>query len=189
MSTVKKSTAKNGKKKATKIIQLNAFHQFPANTEKLIDTLWSVAQAGLWPNQNFSEKEIARFKDLIADHFTGVKNHRSKFKELMERICFAKRYVSRKRGRYISKPHDWLNILYPLGLAGTEAWMLRVNEIRTDVPEYNMGIRTFAKAVLSFIERPDGRTFHKYRKELMEQRQFDLLQVFYSSIVHIQYAA
>lgn len=188
-TTQKTSAKKQSKKKSAKIIQLNAFRQpYQANTNKLVNCLWNVAQAGLWPNQTFSEKEKSILKDLIADHFYNGKNNKRNFKELLERICLAKRYVARKRGRYISKPQDWLNIHYPLGLSGTGAWLERVNEVRADVPEYNKGIQTFAKAVLAFIESPGENTFHKYRKQLIEQRQFDLLQVFYTSIINLQYS-
>jgi hypothetical protein len=190
MKTVQRtSVRKQGTKRSAKIIQLNAFHQpYTKGTNKLINCLWSVAQAGLWPNQTFSEKEKLALKELIADHFYNGKSNKRNFKELLERICLAKRYVARKRGRYISKPQDWLNIHYPLGLAGTSAWLERVNEVRSDVPEYNKGIQTFAKAVLSIIESPGENTFHKCRKQLIAQRQFDLLQVFYTTIINLQYS-
>lgn len=182
MKTTKNKSARRANNK--KVFR----HANHISTNTLINGLWNVAQAGLWPNQNFSEKEKAALKELIADHFNNNKSNKRNFKELMERICLAKRYVSRKRGRYISKPQDWLNIHYPLGLAGTSAWLERVNEVRSDVPEYNKGIQTFAKAVLCFLESPGENTFHKFRKQLIEQRQFDLLQVFYTSIINHQYA-
>ena len=186
-TTQRKSTKTKGKRKSAKIIQLNVFNQAPeTSTANLINGVWNVARAALWPNQNFSEKEKFTLKRLIADHFKGELSHKRTFKELLERICLAKRYVSRKRGRYISKPQDWLNIYYPLGLSGTDAWLERVYEIRSDVPEYNQGIHTFAKAILAYMEKPTENTFHKYRVELMEQKQFDLLQVFYATIINQQ---
>lgn len=186
---MKTSARKQSKKKSAKIIQLNAFRQpYQADTNKLVNSIWNVAQAGLWPNKTFTEKEKTILKDLIADHFCNGKNNKRNFKELLERICLAKRYVARKRGRYISKPQDWLNINYPLGLAGTGAWLERVKEVRADVPDYNKGINTFAKAVLSYIESPGENTFHKCRKQLIDQKQFDLLQVFYTSIINLQYS-
>lgn len=188
-ATQKASARMQSKKKTAKTIQLNAFRQpYQANTTELVNSVWNVAQAGLWPNKTFTEKEKTVLKDLIADHFYNGKNNKRNFKELLERICLAKRYVARKRGRYISKPQDWLNIHYPLGLAGTGAWLERVKEVRADVPDYNKGIQTFAKAVLSYIESPGENTFHKCRKQLIDQKQFDLLQVFYTSIINLQYS-
>ena len=181
------SAKKQSKKKTVKIIQLNATRQ-PDQLIKSINGIWHVSHAALWPNQQFTPKEIAQFKTLISDHFRNGKAASTNFKELAERICLAKRYVARKRGRYISKPQDWLNIHYPLGLAGTSVWLKRVNEVRSDVPEYNKGIQTFAKALLLFNESPGESTFHKCRKQLIEQKQFDLLPVFYTSIINLQYS-
>jgi hypothetical protein len=190
MKTTQRTSAKKQSSKRTgKIIQLNAFRAPETNDQnKFVNGLLNVAQAGLWPNQNLSEKEKSILKELIADHFLNGKSDKRNFKELLERICLAKRYVARKRGRYISKPQDWLNIHYPLGLAGTSAWLERVNEVRADVPDYNKGINTFAKAVLSYIERPGKNTFKKCRKQLIEQRQFDLLQVFYTTVINLQFS-
>lgn len=188
-TTQRTAAAKTNRKKSAKVIQLNAFRSpYTKDQSKLIECVWNVAQAGLWPRQNFTVKEKIALKELIADHFSAGKNDRKTFKELLERICLAKRYVARKRGRYISKPQDWLNIHYPLGLTGTGAWLERVNEIRSDVPEYNKGIKTFANAVLSFIESPGQNTFFRFKKQLTEQNQHDLLQIFYTTIINLQYA-
>lgn len=188
-TTQRTSATKQSKKKSAKVIQLNAFRS-PYNKEqgKLVNGILNVAQAGLWPNQTFSAKEKLALKELISDHFSNGKNDKKTFKELLERICLAKRYVARRRGRYISKPQDWLNIHYPLGLAGTSAWLQRVNEVRSEVPEYNKGIKTFANAVLSFMESPGEARFHKCRKQLADQKQYDLIQVFYAAIINLQYA-
>lgn len=185
MSAIRKQK-KNVK---AKVIQLNAFHQ-PKQTEaeQLINGLWNVAQSALWFNKNFSLKEKENLKQLIAAHFQNRKSDKRNFKELVERICLAKRYVARKKGRYISKPQDWLNIHYPLGLAGTAAWLKQVNEVRADVPEYNQGIMLLAKAILKFIENPSHATFYKYRRMLIEQRQFDLLQILNNTIINLQYS-
>lgn len=191
MKTTQTRTAvKPNTKKAAKVIQLNAFRA-PSNKDqnKLIEGLWNVAQAGLWPKQTFTAREKALLKELIADHFTAGKNEKKTFKEILERICLVKRYVARKRGRYISKPQDWLNIHYPLGLTGTAAWLEKVNEVRADVPEYNKGIKTFANAVLAFLESPEQKTFQRFRKQLAEQNQHDLLQVYYATIINLQFAA
>jgi hypothetical protein len=55
------------------------------------------------------------------------------------------------------------------------------------VPEYNKGITTLAKSLLAFIENPSAANFHKGRKNLIEQNQFDLLQIYNNVIIHLQY--
>lgn len=189
MSAIRKTNSKSKKSGKGKVIQLNAFaNKDQITTGQLINGLWNVAQGALWINRNFTASEKLQLKKLIAEHFFNGKTNKRTFKELVERICLAKRYVARKRGRYISKPQDWLNIHYPLGLAGTGAWLERVNEVRADVPEYNKGITTLAKGILKFIESPSEATFYRYRRLLIEQRQFDLLQIFNNTIINLQYA-
>lgn len=182
------SPAAKRKTKAAKVIQLNIFQQpQQRNVQKLIDGVWAAAVNSLWFHKTFNEKETETFKSLIAEHFYNSNDSKRNFRELIERICLAKRYVARKRGRYISKPQDYLNIHYPLGLAGTSAWLEQVKFIRKDVPEYNKGITTLAKSLLAFIESPSVANFHKGRKNLIEQNQFDLLQIYNNVIIHLQY--
>jgi hypothetical protein len=184
MTTIKKT---NTQTITAKIIQLNAVRH-PDQLIKSINAIWHIAHASLWPSTQFSQKEIAQMKGLIADHFRNGKAASTNFKELTERICLAKRYVARKRGRYISKPQDWLNINYPLGLSGTASWLVKVNEIRSSVPEYNQGIITFWRAVAAYTGKPTAATYYKFRRMLIEQKQFDLLQVFNTTIIHIQFS-
>ena len=187
--TTAKRAGKN-KKQSAKIIQLNIFQQpQQKETSKLINAVWGAVSSSLWFNKTFSEKETEQYKELIAEHFFNGKESKRNFKELIERICLAKRYVARKRGRYISKPQDYLNIHYPLGLTGTAGWLQQVNEVRKDVPEYNKGITTLAKVLLSFIENPSAVAFHRGRKQLAEQNQFDLIQVYNNTIIHFQYGS
>lgn len=187
-SSRSKSKTTPSKKQGAKIIQLNAFQQpQQRKTNELINGVWAAAQASLWFGKCFSEKEEEQFKDLIAEHFFNGLDSRKNFKELIECLSLAKRYVARKRGRYISKPQDYLNIHYPLGLAGTASWLDQVKAIRTDVPDYNRGITTLAKALLAFIENPSTAEFYKGKKQLTEQHQFDLLQVYNNTILKLQY--
>ncbi len=185
------STAKfagKNKKKAAKIIQLTLFQQpHQKQVTKLITAVWATVSSSLWFNKTFTAKETEQYKELIGEHFLNGKDTKRNFKELIERICLAKRYVARKRGRYISKPQDYLNIHYPLGLSGTAAWLQQVNVVRKDVPEYNKGITTLAKALLCFIESPDMATFQRGRRQLAEQNQFDLIQIYNNTIIHLQY--
>jgi hypothetical protein len=182
-----KATAKSAKPKEAKIIRLKFQQPHQRDLKKLINGLWGAASSSLWFNKSFSEKEVDQSKELISEHFLNGKDHKKNFKELIERLSLAKRYVARKHGRYISKPQDYLNIHYPLGLAGTASWLEQVQQVRKNVPDYNKGISTLAKALLAFIENPTAINFHKGRRQLIEQSQFDLLQVYHNTIIHLQY--
>ena len=144
-------------------------------------------QAALWNNQQFAKEEIKEFKFLISEHFTKGKSINKTFRQLVERVCLAKRYVARKKGRYISKPVDWLNINYKNGLASTKAWYKSVQEQRESVPHYNEGIALLSEAVLNFCEHRNILDILHFRKELIQQKQYDLLQIYMNSILHIDY--
>ncbi len=188
VNAAKQVGKRNRKQTQAKVIQLNAFQQpHQKETSKLINAVWGAASSSLWFNKTFSEKESEQYKELIGDHFYNGKDAKRNFKEIIERVCLAKRYVARKRGRYISKPQDYLNIHYPLGLSGTAAWLQQVNEVRKDVPDYNKGISTLAKALMAFIDNPTISVFHRGRKQLAEQNQFDLIQIYHNTIIHLEY--
>ena len=152
----------------------------------IIDNTWIFIHAALWCNNEFSGKEEAQFQSLIAEHYNTHKNPTKVFEEIIERVCLAKRYVSRKRGRYLSKPIDWLNLHYHKGLTGTEGWYQEVCLQRITVPEYNKGITLLAKAITKYLQEPTIKTIVTYRKKLIAEKQFDLLQIFNNSIINFQ---
>lgn len=184
MSAVRKTQ----KKKEAKVIQLKLIKggRTP-DLDKLVHGLWTLAYSSLWNNREFSINETEQLKDLLSEHFENNKNCKRNFKDLVERICLAKRFVSRRRGRYISKPIDWLNINYKNGLSGTASWLEEVKEQRKAVPHYNEGITTLANGILKYMESPNIMVFLRYRRMLLEQKQFDLLQIFQITIINLQY--
>ena len=151
-----------------------------------VENTWIFIHAALWCNNEFTNKEETQFQNLIAEHYNNFKNPTKVFEEIIERVCLAKRYVNRKRGRYLSKPVDWLNIHYPKGLAGTEGWYQEVCLQRLTVPDYNKGITLLAKAITKYLQEPTIATIINYRKKLIAQKQFDLLQIFNNSIINFQ---
>jgi hypothetical protein len=185
MNTVRKT-----KSKETKVIQLKVIRgESSREASRLVNASWAVVQSALWNSRHFNPSEVAQLKKLIAEHYENGKSIKVTFKDLIERICLAKRYVARKKGRYISKPVDWLNIHYHKGLAGTAAWLQEVKEQRKTVPEYNLGISTLAKGILKYTESPSMTVFYQYRRMLIEQKQQDLLQIFYNTIINLQFLA
>lgn len=152
----------------------------------IVDNTWIFIHAALWYNNEFSGKEEAQFQNLIAEHYNTHKNPTKVFEEIIERVCLAKRYVNRKRGRYLSKPIDWLNLHYHKGLSGTEGWYQEVCLQRLTVPEYNKGITLLAKAITKYLQEPTIKTIVTYRKKLIAEKQFDLLQIFNNSIINFQ---
>lgn len=155
--------------------------------ERRIEQFWLFCNACLWNNQQFEESEVTEFKKLIGEFFKNCKDADAKFKQLVQRACLAKRYVTRRSGRYISKPIDWLNINYKNGLAGTASWYKQVQEQRKSVPHYNEGISTLANAVLDFSQTRNVLAVPNFRSELLKQKQSDLAQIYMNTIMHIHY--
>lgn len=171
----------------TKVIPLYpSFSKGLNDGRKLINCVLYTAHSSLWPSTHFSDHEQNQHKRLLVEYFQNGNSTR-KAEDIIQCICLAKRYVSRRRGRYISKPQDWLNIHYPNGLSGTISWLKRVNEVRNEVPDYNKGIKVLAKALLSFSSQPTKENFEKHKLRLIANRQFDLLQVFSSVALQIQF--
>ncbi|MCA0429039.1 MAG: hypothetical protein LCH32_00890 [Bacteroidetes bacterium] len=152
----------------------------------IVENTWIFIHAALWCNNEFTNKEETQFQNLIAEHYNTVKNPTKVFEEIIERVCLAKRYVNRKRGRYLSKPIDWLNINYHKGLAGTEGWYQEVCLQRISVPEYNKGITLLAKSITKYLQEPTIKTIVAVRKKLIAQKQFDLLQMFNNAVINFQ---
>ncbi|MBA2611322.1 MAG: hypothetical protein H0U95_05070 [Bacteroidetes bacterium] len=186
MSALKKTTANSKARTSTlRVIRGGLFPQ--TKKEIATENLWFICKASFWNTQLFSNEEEKEFKVLLAEHFKGSKNIDVTFKQLVERICLTKRYLTRRKGRYISKPIDWLNINYTNGLAGTLSWYKVVEEQRKNVPHYNEGITLLAKALLKYADKRNILDMLHYRKELIRLKQHDLLQVFMNSIMHLQY--
>lgn len=152
----------------------------------VIDNTWMFIHAALWDHEEYSNKEIEKFKQLISEHYNFSDNPSSVFEELIERVCLAKRFVKRRQGRYIAKPIDWLNIHYYAGLTGTKNWYQGLCLQRITVPEYNSGLTLLAKAILKYLQEPCAKTILCYRKKLIAEKQFDLLQIFNNTIVQFQ---
>jgi hypothetical protein len=155
--------------------------------EKASDSFWQVCKAAFWNTQLFTEQQEQAFKLLIAEHFVGSKNTGKTFKQLVERVCLVKRYIARKQSRYVSKPIDWLNINYTNGLANTASWYQTVVNQRQFVPHYNEGISLFAEAIYNYTLRKSTLEMLYYRKELIELKQHDLVQLFMNAIMHLHY--
>lgn len=190
MSAIKKiqnKTESKHKPIASHLRVVKGLFKSSSTREDRIAQFWFVCHAAFWNTQQFSNAEVRGFKKLISEHFKHGKNPDTTFKELTERVCLAKRYVTRQKGRYISKPADWLNIHYKNGLAGTASWFRKVEKQRKTVPHYNEGIALLAKAVYRFCKTRNIQEAINYRKELIRTKQYDLLQLYMNCILHIQY--
>jgi hypothetical protein len=150
-------------RKEAKVIRLNAKSKAPlSEKERFIRASWIAAHSIFWNGQIFNKTEKDEFKQLIAQHFDERSTCRENF--------------------------NWLNIHYPSGLVGTEQWLLDVKQQRETVPHYNEGIATLARGLQLYVNTPCAMIFRHYRRLLIEQKQFDLLQIFYNTVLNLQYS-
>lgn len=185
METAKKVKQETGKQLKLQLIKGGLYPRTKKETAS--ENLWLICKAAFWNTQLFTNEDEATFKGLITEHFKNSKNLDVTFKQLVERVCLVKRYLTRRKGRYISKPIDWLNVNYKNGLAGTTSWYKDVIKQRQSVPHYNEGITVLAKGLLKYAENRNILDLLKYRRELIELKQHDLVQLYMNCIMHIQY--
>ncbi|MEW6058409.1 MAG: hypothetical protein AB1540_17545 [Bdellovibrionota bacterium] len=140
------NTAKQTMRDEAKVIPING-----AETKKLIHAAWIAAKSAFWSNETFTKRESEAIERLVAAHFADSPNLRTRFSEIIQRICLVKRYLSRQQGRYIAKPIDWLNIHFQYGFVATESWLEQIKEQRKLVPHYNKGIAVLANQAMEKV--------------------------------------
>lgn len=150
--------------------------------KKRIDDFWDFCHATFWPCQNFTDAEKEKFRELIAEHFTGDPDE--KFLELIERAILVKRYIRRGFGRFVASPIDWLDIRYSYGLTGTAPWRNDMMERRKTLPHYNDSVVFLALSILIFCENKSTGTVEKVRDTLIKSKNYDLLNIYNRAIIH-----
>ncbi len=155
--------------------------------QRLILTTWQVAQSALWADKVFSDQDKDEFFSLISGYYRGSKNKVACFKQVIQRILLARRYVNRNRNRYIPKPADWLNIHFTYGISGTKGWYERIKEERKKVPHYNEGIKLFADGVWTFVNTPTAANYLNLHGNLFERDQHDLIEVLHHLVAIRQF--
>lgn len=169
-----------------KIIQMPTNEQ-PAKvkTEKLLDGLWQFAHATLWFGEKFNKAEITHFKKLIEAHFQKNKSPQQNFKELVQRICLAKRYADYSKDKKLAQAGDWLKIGNPEGLSGTLIPYEEIKFLRQYESDCETGIQVLANGLLLYMGSPFY--FKTCVNSLSRLNESALIQFFYNTIINLQY--
>lgn len=179
MNTIKKTTTQPKENSEAKVIPLYGFRGLHTpETKKLVDCIWNISHSALWLNKHFNLKEKENLKELIAAHFYNNKSSERNFKELVELICLVTRNDVQK------DTQGFLGIHFPLGVDSMDECL---EKMRSVSPQHLTGINTFINAVLRFMESPCSTTYYNYRRLLLKQKQFDLLQILNNTIIHFQF--
>jgi hypothetical protein len=100
----------------------------PASIDLITNATWDFAHSVLWDKFPFSEADVERSKEFIAQYYKKIAPEKftttahKHFSAYCHRILLAKNYVSRFPSRYITHPCLWLNPNNPKGFAGTKLW-------------------------------------------------------------------
>lgn len=187
MSAAKKIQTKENKQKSSHLKVIKGGLHPSSKKQKLINNYWTFCHSLFWSTEIFSEQQEAEFKKLIAEHFSDSKDAAKTFHQLVERAILVKRYIRRRKGRYVAKPIDWLNINFRFGLTATKAWLKEVNDQRKTVPHYNEGVAKLAEAIVRYSETRNVMDVAKYREVLIGLNQIDLLFFYTNAVVHFQF--
>ena len=155
--------------------------------EKLVNAAWKFAHCALWPEQEFSREEHEATKIYIREYFNAATDNKRAFKALIQRVILARNYVQGGKDRFLPEPSVWFNRRYPFGFAGTLAWLQKVEKQRLEVPGYLAHIEAMAHGFYRYSVLPTELRLNRCREQLLHYRADNLLQLFYSTLVHTHY--
>ena len=156
--------------------------------EKLTASAWHFAHSTLWADKIFTQAEITAHKKLIAEYFSLAKEPKEAFKAFCERVILAKYYAGKHSQYHIPSPVLWLNRHYSKGFAGTLRWYIKIKEKRNLIPQYAPGLRALSEGFLNYSQKPSDKTFERCRRKLLKLHAHNLLQCFYSAVIHFNYS-
>ena len=154
---------------------------------KRTEFFWTFCHSMLWSTQDFSEDQQNKFKRLIADHFMKGENVDATFKDLVEKVVLAKRYVLEKPYRFIADPQDWLNIKFYNGLSGATKWHDALQEQREITPQFGESLKIFSEAILNYAKERNILDIIFYRHIFVSLQSLDLLQWYMNAVMHYQF--
>ncbi|TRU49827.1 MAG: hypothetical protein EWV91_07080 [Microcystis aeruginosa Ma_QC_Ca_00000000_S207] len=155
--------------------------------QRCVIATWQVAQSALWADKVFTDTDKEEFLSLISEYYRGSKNKPACFKQIVQRILLARRYVKGNKYRYIAKPADWLNIHFRYGISGTKTWYERIREERKKVPHYHEGIKLFADGAWEYLSSPTAEHYNRLHAQLFQREQHDLIVVLHHLVAIHQF--
>lgn len=154
---------------------------------KRSEDLWILSHSMFWHTQDFHEGEIIRFKLQIALWFENGIDVDQTFTELVERSCLAKRQSEEREMQYIPQPEEWFNPECTRGLCSTNKYYKALQKQRQHSPDFNVGLKVFAQAIMCYADTRNILDIIFYRHEFILLTHYDLLQWYMNAIMHYQF--
>lgn len=147
----------------------------PGN-EPLNHAAWLFAHAALWPDQQFSKREVensVRYVSLLL--VTGKGSVKQKFLVFCQRIMTAVNTAQQQEK--LPKPSVWLNPDYAGGYSDTNPVFERIANQRKSVPNAHTGIMIVAHYYWNRIGLSPTASFPILRRRLLQLEEPGLLSL------------
>lgn len=149
---------------------------------------WQIAYTALWNTKEFSTYEKQQEINLITDLLQKENNAKKVFNSFVQRVLLARQYINTHPGTYAPIPTVWLCSTNKNGFAGTQKWLVAVQNIRASIPGYKQPLKVFAEAVHKTATSTSRADFHYWRSYFIQQDAQGLLNLFLSTIANITHS-
>lgn len=146
--------------------------------KELVDAAWLFAYSTLWNNQVFSTLEKSEAKFYIREWIEGTKKPLKAFSNFCQRIILARQNIQCLNVDFLSLPSLWLDKENPEGYAATKDLLDEVKMMRHSLPNFQIGVKALAEAVLEFSEEPTAENFQYWRNYFIERDEPVLLNFY-----------
>lgn len=151
---------------------------------KHIQDFWTFCNATLWPDMDFSEEQQNLFRRLIGRYFDNKRCSELVFVELIERVCVLRIYFNRYRDIKIPQPENWLRGSRYCNLKCSQLWHEDFLKKIERGKELASTIKEVASAYHRFVQGNNLLVVSALRRELIDNKQPELLQIFYNAVMH-----
>lgn len=149
--------------------------------EPLALAAWDFARHALWPEQQFTTKQVDAVMRYIREYFKAATGKRRAFTALCERVILTKKYISNSPDdRFVPAPAVWFNRRYPFGFAGTLSWFKNVEQRRKEVPGYLGHIEELAEGYYAYAMKPTKKALLRFRARMEHYHAPSLQDLFHA---------
>ncbi|MBS1616248.1 MAG: hypothetical protein JST06_09050 [Bacteroidetes bacterium] len=148
--------------------------------EPLALAAWDFARCALWPEQQFTTKQVDAVMRYIREYFKAAIGKRRAFSALCQRVILTKKYISKSSERFVPEPAIWFNRRYPFGFAGTLPWFQNVEQRRKEVPGYLGHIEELAEGYYTYAMKPTKKALIRFRSRMENHHAPSLQELFHA---------
>jgi hypothetical protein len=153
----------------------------------LANLAWQVAYTSVWNTQEFSTTEKEQAIKLITTIIEAETNLFKSYSNFVQRVLLARQYINSHPGTYAPIPTKWFCSSNKNGFAGTQRWLVEIENTRASIPKYKQSLKAFAEAIHETATSKSASDFHYWRSYFAEQNAQGLLNLFLSTMANSNY--